>query len=196
MLIAAFLWFIMFSPWTSGLINFWKTMSASALVLCCMSFYISPDIKNFFHFSFKDIAIGIGSAIVLWGIFYLGDLFSSLLFDFSRPQVNRIYQMKDGQNLVLLSILLITIIGPAEELFWRGFIQRSLIGKWGEWGALAITTLAYSLVHIWSFNFMLIMAALVCGLFWGLLYRFNKNLTTIIISHALWDFSVFILFPI
>jgi len=52
------------------------------------------------------------------------------------------------------------------------------------------------LVHIWSFNFMLIMSALVCGIFWGLLYKYNKNLVTLIVSHALWDVSVFVLFPI
>jgi membrane protease YdiL (CAAX protease family) len=43
---------------------------------------------------------------------------------------------------------------------------------------------------------MLIMAALVCGAFWGLLYMLNKNLLTVLVSHALWDVAVFILFPI
>ncbi|MGB4415561.1 MAG: CPBP family glutamic-type intramembrane protease [Paludibacter sp.] len=37
---------------------------------------------------------------------------------------------------------------------------------------------------------------MVCGIFWGLLYKYNKNLVTLIISHAVWDVSVLILFPI
>ena len=104
--------------------------------------------------------------------------------------------MKDGANPLLLSLLLAFVIGPAEEIFWRGYIQRSLIGKYGEWTALIATTIIYTLVHVWSFNFILIMAAMVCGIFWGLLYKYNKNLVTLIISHAVWDVSVFILFPI
>ena len=60
-----------------------------------------------------------------------------------------------------------------------------------------VTTLIYALVHAGSLNFMLIMAALVAGAAWGLLYRlFPKNFAAIIISHALWDVAVFIWFPI
>jgi membrane protease YdiL (CAAX protease family) len=44
---------------------------------------------------------------------------------------------------------------------------------------------------------MLLMAALVAGMAWGLLYRFfPERFTAIIISHALWDAAVFIWFPI
>ncbi|OPZ01127.1 MAG: CAAX amino terminal protease self- immunity [Bacteroidetes bacterium ADurb.BinA395] len=104
--------------------------------------------------------------------------------------------MKEGENPLLLSLLLIFLIGPAEEIFWRGYVQRMLEPKFGSWVALIVTTLIYTLVHIWSFNFMLIMSAMVCGAFWGLLYKYNKNLVTLIVSHAVWDVSVFILFPI
>jgi len=127
---------------------------------------------------------------------YLGDFFSSLLFDFAKEQVGNIYQLKEGENPLILSLLLVLLVGPAEEIFWRGYIQRTLGAKYGEWTALIVTTLVYTLVHIWSFNFMLIMSAMVCGIFWGLLYKYNKNLVTLIISHAVWDVSVLILFPI
>jgi membrane protease YdiL (CAAX protease family) len=41
------------------------------------------------------------------------------------------------------------------------------------------------------------MAALVCGAFWGLLFIYNKkNITALIISHAVWDVMVFIVVPI
>ena len=36
--VAALLWFIMFSPWTSPHINFWICMVASALILTCFAF--------------------------------------------------------------------------------------------------------------------------------------------------------------
>ena len=105
--------------------------------------------------------------------------------------------MKDGENPWLLSILLLFIIGPAEEIFWRGYVQKTLSERWNpNWGFL-VTTLIYSLVHLPKMNFMLIMAAAVAGFFWGLAYRFFPNrLGALIISHALWDCAVFIWLPI
>lgn len=190
------LWFVMFSPWTKEYVNFWVTMGFSSITLILMSAFLGDNFRRQFSLSGKDILIGIVSAAVLYVVFVLGDFFSSLLFDFAKEQVGSIYQMKEGENPLYLSLLLIVLVGPAEEIFWRGFVQRSLIGKFGEWTALISTTLIYTLVHIWSFNFMLIMAAMVCGAFWGLLYKYNKNLVTLIVSHAVWDVSVFILFPI
>ena len=66
----------------------------------------------------------------------------------------------------------------------------------GETRAWLLSSLAYALVHVWAFNFMLLAAALVCGLFWGALYRWRKNLAPVIVSHAVWDVEIFILFPV
>lgn len=99
LLIAAFLWFFMFSPWTSGIFNFWTAMSFSAVILMNMSFALRPqwwveDVK----FDWKNIAGGVALSVVLWGIFWVGDKASAWLFDFARPQVELIYGMKTGEN--------------------------------------------------------------------------------------------------
>ncbi|GHU70485.1 abortive infection protein [Bacteroidia bacterium] len=194
--IAALLWFVMFSPWTAPHLNFWLGMTVAALVLIGTSVIFGKNFRKQFRFNWKDMAIGIASAAVLWGVFYLGDYFSSLWFDFAKPQVSSIYSLKDGENPIVLIALLLFLVGPAEELFWRGFVQRKLGERYGEWTAFFVATAIYALVHIWSFNFMLIMAALVCGGFWGLLYKWNKNMLTLVVSHALWDVAVFVVFPI
>lgn len=196
LIIAAF-WFVIFSPWTAPHINFWYAIMLGAGALIGLSLWFGKDWKRTISFNLKDLLIGIGSAAILWCIFYLGNEISNLLFDFARSQVDTIYVIKEGQNQLLLTLALVFWIGPAEELFWRGYIQRRLEDtKYGKWGALIITTIIYALVHIWAFNFMLLMAAVVCGLFWGLLYMVNRNLLTLFISHALWDVAIFILFPI
>ena len=42
---------------------------------------------------------------------------------------------------------------------------------------------------------MLVLAAMVCGIFWGLLYlRFESPLINMV-SHTVWDIAVFIVFP-
>ena len=195
--VAAIFWFVMFSPWTSPHLNFWIVMSAAAGVLMTLSFIFRKDWKSLFSFNMLDIALGVGSAIALWGIFYIGNEVSGMLFDFARPQVNDVYAMKDGQSPVMLTLALLFWIGPAEEIFWRGYVQQTLRErKIGDMKAYIITTLIYAVVHIWAFNFMLFMAALVCGAFWGFIYMKNRNLLTVLISHAIWDAAVFILFPI
>ena len=144
-----------------------------------------------------DPGSGILIAAVLWGVFWLGDKVSSFLFGFARPQVDMIYGIKGGTSPWLLSALLLLLIGPAEELFWRGYVQNTLSSRWNPDTGAALTLAAYTLVHVPSMNFMLVMASLTAGAVWGLLYRFfPERLWALVISHALWDAAVFVWFPV
>ena len=107
-----------------------------------------------------------------------------------------IYDMKSGTSPEVIALLLLAVIGPAEEIFWRGVVQRRMMARWGRnWGFVAATA-CYTLVHVPSLNFMLVVAAAVVGGCWGLIYRFcPKSLTALIISHAIWDACAFVLFP-
>ncbi|MBR5860939.1 MAG: CPBP family intramembrane metalloprotease [Bacteroidaceae bacterium] len=194
---AAVLWSVMFSPWTAPHVNFWLMMTASACTLSILSSIFNPGWWRTLRFSSSNIILGVLIAVALWGVFWIGDKLSQLMFDFARPQVDTIYDMKDGFSPWLLTALMLFLIGPAEEIFWRGYVQKNLSARWSANIGFVVTTLIYALVHAGSFNFMLIMAALVAGAAWGWLYRmFPERFTAIIISHALWDVAVFIWFPI
>ncbi len=201
LLVAALLWFIMFSPWTSPHINFWLCMTASAILLTCFSFAfggkesIGTD-SDLSGAKTATVLIGILIAASLWGVFWVGDKLSQLLFSFSRAQVNLIYNIKGNVSPTLLALLLLFVIGPAEEIFWRGYVQRTLSKYRSPFVAFLLTTACYTAVHLPSGNFMLIMAALVCGIVWGGLYwLMPQNLKAIIISHALWDAAAFVWLP-
>lgn len=214
LLIAATLWFLMFSPWTASYFNFWYAMTASAVILSSLALFLGrPRWPRLTIIGWlQTVGLGLMIAVVLWGTFWIGDKLSQSMFAFARPQVDLIYGMKTGNAPWLISLLLLCIIGPAEELFWRGYIQASLVNrlrrryrripqaqasrKAKNW-AFFITTATYALVHLPSMNFMLIMAALVCGIAWGGLYRLMpKQLPAIVLSHALWDAAAFVWFPI
>ena len=172
-------------------------MTCSGAALTIFTTWARPGWWKEVRLKFSDVALGIALAAALWGVFWLGEFFSTLLFDFARGQVDSIYGMKEGENPLVLTLLMLLIIGPAEEIFWRGFIQNRFSARWNPNTGFIVTTLVYSLVHLSKFNFMLIMAAMVAGLVWGLAYRFfPERLGAIIISHALWDCAVFIWFPI
>ncbi len=207
--IAAIIWFYMFSPWTAGLTNFWLNMSCAAIVLLSLSYFFyfrrTCVWSNDGNKAYSIVAYFLGGiliAAILWGVFWIGDKLSTLMFDFARPQVDDVYSLKRGSSPFVIALLLLLIVGPAEELFWRGYVQRTLCciflsKKYSQDLAFLITTLIYTLVHIWSFNFMLIMAAFVAGSIWGLLYRFKPSwLPALVVSHAVWDALVFVILPI
>ena len=195
--IAAGLWTVMFSPWTSPYVNFWGMMSISAVVLVTLSFFSEVRWWTGLEHGWKNILSGIVIAAALWGIFWTGDKVSSWMFGFAREQVDMIYGIKSGISPVLLSVLLLFLIGPAEEIFWRGYVQKTLSDRIGKNAGFLVATAVYACVHISSWNFMLVMAALVAGFVWGLLYRlYPEKFMAVIISHALWDAAVFVWFPI
>ena len=196
-ILAAVLWTVMFSPWTAPHVNFWWMMTGSACTLSLCATLFAPGWWKRVHLDTANILWGIAIAVALWGVFWVGDKLSQLMFDFARPQVDTIYGMKDGQSPWLLTALMLFLIGPAEEIFWRGYVQRTHAERWGANKGFIVATAIYTLVHIGSFNFMLIMSAMVCGIAWGLLYRIlPERFTAITLSHALWDAAVFVIFPI
>lgn len=194
--VAAVLWFVMFSPWTAPKLNFWYAMTFSAVVLTTLATAFCREWMSDVRFSLREVAAGLGIAFVLWWVFWTGDKLSGLLFSFERPQVEMIYAMKHDTPDVVIALLLLLLIGPAEEIFWRGFVQRRMMQKWGMNIGFLLATACYTAVHIPSLNFMLIMAALVVGFCWGLIYRlFPRHLAALIVSHAVWDACAFVIFP-
>lgn len=172
-------------------------MAISSAVLLTLALLFGGDWKTFLRFDTKQVVLGISIAAVLWFVFWIGGKLSGLLFDFSRSQVQSIYGLKSGVDKWILALQLLCLTGPAEEIFWRGYLQRKISGAFGQNSALIITLLLYTLIHVWSLNFMLIMAALVAGAIWGGLYRLRPSiLPALVISHALWDAAVFVVFPL
>ncbi len=202
-LLTAVLWFFMFSPWTKGWLNFWLAMSCSAVLLTGVALAFSTDLKRLrpIEKPLWQLLGGIALAFALWGIFWIGDKASSWLFDFARPEVDAVYAMKTGQSPTLIALLLLFLIGPAEEFFWRGYVQHTLErvcgGPKAKIWAFSLTLCIYAFIHIWSGNFMLFAAAAVAGFVWGILFFFcPKALPALIVSHALWDALVFVFLPI
>lgn len=190
-------WFVMFSPWTSGDFNFWITMMVATTTLIVLALTAGrKELGEVYPFRLSYVFSGIIAAALLYLIFLAGDFFSNLLFDFADKQVENIYATKSQAENFWIGLALFFWIGPAEEIFWRGFAQHRLMKKFGDAKGFWITTLIYAFVHIWAFNFMLFMAALICGLFWGYMYMKFKSLWPVLISHSLWDVTIFILLPI
>lgn len=198
-LVALVLWFVMFSPWTAPHLNFWLTMATSGVILTTLSLSLGGELRKTLKSSFRwsDIPLGVAIGALLWGVFWVGDKVAVWMFPFADGEIGSIYSMRDGTSPLLIGALLLLVVGPAEEIFWRGFVQENLSKIGTPTLAFIVTTAIYALCHLWAMNFMLIVAAAVAGGVWGLLYRlYPQRLWALIISHAVWDVAVFIIFPI
>ena len=166
-----------------------------AAVLAGLSICLRPNIIPQLRLDKKALFIGLVSAVALYVIFVAGKAFIVMVLPFGGDQIGEIYKKGQGTPLWAMASLSLFVIGPSEELFWRGYLQRELMNNFGQWQGWLIGTTLYGGVHFWSFNLTLVLAAIVAGAFWGAIYwRFN-NLATVIVSHSIWSMAVFAFFP-
>lgn len=136
-----------------------------------------------------DVAIGVAAAIVLYGVFWVGDRVLRRWMPESAAQVDALYQVRSvphSDRLPIPAVLL--LIGPCEELFWRGLVQAR--------AGFAVALAGYAAVHLWERKAVLVLAAVVGGAFWGALFAWRGTLVAPIVSHALWDLAVIVWFPL
>ncbi len=194
LLFAAVFWMLIFGL---NVLNFWWGMAFAAGTLAVWSIILAgEDRKQLFEFKLSYFIWGILSAIALYIIFWIGDLLSKSILPFASGQINTIYANNTLLNPWAIASLLLFCIGPAEEIFWRGMTQRILSKYFGANAGWILGAILYAAVHLWSRNLILVMAAIIGGLYWGWLYKKFGSLWPGIISHALWDITIFLILPL
>lgn len=90
----------------------------------------------------------------------------------------------------LAAVVLGLLVAPAEELFWRGFVQERLVRRFGRGrGVLIATGLAVALSLATREPF-LALATLPTSAAWGALAAWRGSLLAPIVSHAVWTVLV------
>lgn len=191
--LAAGFWYITFAL---KLFNFWMSMVIAVSTLTGLAIYLGGIPVSRRDWSLRSIFAGVAAAASLYAIFWLGNSLSQTLFSFARPQISSIYDIRTQGEAIMIVLVLLFITSPGEELFWRGFVQRRLVSRFGRRNGWLLASGVYAAVHIASGNFMLTMAALTAGLFWGWLYLHEQNLVPCIVSHALWTVTIFVFLPV
>ncbi len=190
--LAAVFWMDLFW-WRAG--NFWFSIALAAAFLTFFALWRIPGLLRPTQHWARTLALAVASAGLLYGFFWLGDRATAFL-PFQKEEVAAIYQNREGTFPATIALLMIFVVGPGEEIFWRGYVQQTFEKCCGGlWGWL-LAAFFYTAVHFASANFMLVGAAATAGLFWGWLYWRYKNLWANILSHVLWDVTIFLLLPI
>ena len=190
--LAFLLWFVTFYlSWSI----FWIKISFSAATLAILSLWLQPPRADQLRFDRNAFIIGLLSAGLLYFIFLMGKMISGAILPFAHGQIGAIYEKGTGTPTVVIVLLLFFVTGPCEEIYWRGYLQKNLMQRYGNWQGWLLATAIYAGVHIWSFNFMLLGAAGVAGAFWGLMFWRFQKLAPVIVSHSIWSTVIFAVFP-
>lgn len=141
------------------------------------------------------VPLGLAIAAGLYAIFQVGDRMARRMVPGGSGQIREIYELRRLRPSEEIAARLALVIGPAEELFWRGWLQRRLAARYGSIsGALAAAT-AYGGVHLVTRNTTLIGAASVAGVYWSALAAAGVPMAALIVSHMAWDIWIFLLAP-
>src|SRR5207249_3184516 len=130
--------------------RFWDRMTATGLVLGGLAFASDRDVRRV-RIGPREVAVGLASAAGLYGIFRVGDTVAREVMPRGGDEIGDIYALRALGPKEELAARLALVIGPAEELFWRGFVQ-------GRAGFVTATAL-YGGVHVVTENATLIVAA-------------------------------------
>lgn len=171
---------------------FWYIFAASLLFLISYSI-LNEELADEASFS-TYLLYGIGTGMLLYGVFWAGYQLIDILNLSFMKDISKLYG-RYSPSMLWHYIVLMLIIIPGEEIFWRGFIQKRFMKYISAPKAIIISAILYASVHFYADYWILAFAALVAGLFWGWLYTWKKSMPLLIVSHIIFDLLLFVILP-
>ena len=148
--------------------------------------------------TFRSIAIGLASALLLYLVFYCGNL-TIVRFGFpgvSGPTGEPIYSLISApSNPLILQVGVLAFDAIGYESFFRGTLQKRLQPSLGASSA-GLVALVDAGLHLVTGNLLWVATTFVADSVWGLTYFYSKDLSANLASHFLWDIAIFIIRPI
>jgi uncharacterized protein len=172
---------------------FWYMYTFTMLLLMAFSFVLGKMEDNVQTWEY--LVFGIGYGTLTYGLIATGYRFFSIFSDFAANSVESFFG-DFGPTTVWHYLLLMLIIAPGEELFWRGLVQQKLKVYMSPFFAVLAASLLFGLSMAFSGFWLGVLAAFISGMFWGILYEWKKSMPLIIIAHITMIFLLFLVLPL
>ncbi len=174
--------------------RFWTRMTWTGVGLGAMALTRSRAARRT-RFGPRNVVFGLASAAALYLQFRAGDRFARRFVPGGDAQIRELYALRALRPQPEIAIRLAAVVAPAEELFWRGLVQETLMARHGRWTGAALAATTYAAAHVVTGNFTLVGAAGVAGLHWCALYAAGVPLGALVVSHVAWDLWIFLVQP-
>lgn len=92
------------------------------------------------------------------------------------------------QLTVLVAFILVAFI---EEMIFRGYLLRKLLGVFNNYTAICISAVVFSLVHMFApgYDIFTFINIFIIGIFFALMYMYTNSLWFVIGFHFSWNFA-------
>jgi membrane protease YdiL (CAAX protease family) len=169
-------------------------MVTASLAMLAITLSRTPRHQDLLKVHDGIVVLGVGSAFALFLAFVLlgpvvrrvHPLWVAVLKAYARPATLR----------TATAFVVLLLIAPVEEAFWRGFVQGRLSQDYGESRAFRLTLAGYVASYLVTLNLALAGAALICGGCWGWFRLRTGSIVPSILSHTLFTLVVYFAYPL
>lgn len=172
---------------------FWYMYTFATLILMSLAIIfvkISDELATW-----KSLIFGILFGSILYGLFVVGYQLL-LLTPFNAAGSIDTFLSRFSPVSIWHYLLLMFIIVPGEEIFWRGLVQQKLKQYTSTPISILVSSflfgLALALGGFWSGA----LAGIVASLILGFLYEWKKSLPAIIVAHLVMIVLLFLIMPL
>ncbi|ELZ79544.1 CAAX amino terminal protease family protein [Haloferax larsenii JCM 13917] len=144
----------------------------------------------------RDLLWIAGGLVALFGV-YLGG--SALMSALNVQSGDSVIAQQGAQNpmyFLYLTVVTIVLVGPAEELIFRGVVFGELRRLWGPLPAIVLSSAVFASIHVWSFTGAGALVSLgmvfVLGGVLAAIYEKSGNLAVAAVVHGLFNAVQFV----
>lgn len=174
--------------------RFWQRMTRTGLLLGSAALASDAELRAARPRP-RDVATGAAIAAGLYAVFAVGDKAARVVMPSGADDIADVYALRTLRPKAEIAARLAGVVGPAEELYWRGMLQSELTRRYGPVTGAVAAGAAYSGVHLCTRNPTLIGAATVAGAAWSALRAAGVPMPALVVSHVVWDIWIFLVQP-
>jgi|GEM_PF-6991544 len=180
----------------SNLQYFWYSLASTGVMLAMLALFWGGKVMGKKDFRSSDLILGIGGGSLLYILSVGMAWLLERVFPLYGKQITEIYSWAEGYNLSLLVLMIIFLVGPGLEVFWRGMMTNWLISAWNvKWGII-LSVFAATFVYLPSLSLTLICAGLLLNIVCTALYAWRKTPVASAVAHSVWLLAVAVFFPL
>lgn len=142
-------------------------------------------------------------------LFIVGGMVALLAMQYSLGALLAQFGLEAGENQVVLLgranprfflymiVVSVFVVGPMEEILFRGMVQGLLRRAVSDWPAIIFTAVLFGFVHVWAVlgtpdqQFVYAIIATVLGVILGYLYERTDNIVVPALAHGTYNAALF-----